>query len=96
MKKGIIACLSAFVLFSASVYAQDLNNYIESLAGKCPGLIVIDNDAMPGSGIPSLMVRGLASYAEGTSNTVKIYVDGFEVQSDYVNYQGKRWSAVPD
>lgn len=86
MKKGIIACLSAFVLFSASVYAQDLNNYIESLAGKCPGLIVIDNDAMPGSGIPSLMVRGLASYAEGTSNTVKIYVDGFEVQSDYVNY----------
>ncbi len=86
MKKGIIACLSAFVLFSASVYAQDLNNYIESLAGKCPGLIVIDNDAMPGSGIPRLMVRGLASYAEGTSNTVKIYVDGFEVQSDYVNY----------
>lgn len=86
MKKGIIACLSAFVLFSAPVYAQDLNNYIESLAGKCPGLIVIDNDAMPGSGIPSLMVRGLASYAEGTSNTVKIYVDGFEVQSDYVNY----------
>ncbi len=86
MKKGIIACLSAFVLFSASVYAQDLNNYIESLAGKCPGLIVIDNDAMPGSGIPCLMVRGLASYAEGTSNTVKIYVDGFEVQSDYVNY----------
>ena len=58
MKKGIIACLSAFVLFSASVYAQDLNNYIESLAGKCPGLIVIDNDAMPGSGVPSLMVRG--------------------------------------
>lgn len=86
MKKGIITCLSAFVLFSASVYAQDLNNYIESLAGKCPGLIVIDNDAMPGSGIPRLMVRGLASYAEGTSNTVKIYVDGFEVQSDYVNY----------
>lgn len=86
MKKGIIACLSAFVLFSASVYAQDLNNYIESLAGKCPGLIVIDNDAMPGSGVPRLMVRGLASYAEGTSNTVKIYVDGFEVQSDYVNY----------
>lgn len=86
MKKGIIACLSAFVLFSAPVYAQDLNNYIESLAGKCPGLIVIDNDAMPGSGIPHLMVRGLASYAEGTSNTVKIYVDGFEVQSDYVNY----------
>lgn len=86
MKKGIIACLSAFVLFSASVYAQDLNNYIESLAGKCPGLIVIDNDAMPGSGIPRLMVRGLASYAEGTSNNVKIYVDGFEVQSDYVNY----------
>lgn len=86
MKKGIIACLSAFVLFSASVYAQDLNNYIESLVGKCPGLIVIDNDAMPGSGIPRLMVRGLASYAEGTSNTVKIYVDGFEVQSDYVNY----------
>lgn len=86
MKKGIIACLSAFVLFSAPVYAQDLNNYIESLAGKCPGLIVIDNDAMPGSGIPRLMVRGLASYAEGASNTVKIYVDGFEVQSDYVNY----------
>ena len=86
MKKIIIACLTAFATILSPVYAQDLNNYLENLSGKSSGLIITDNDAMPGSGVPRLMVRGLASYAEGTSNTVKFYVDGFEVKNDYVNY----------
>lgn len=87
MKRTIIISMIASAVFSASAYAQDINNFIESLQGKYPGLTVIDNDAMPGSGTPRIMIRGLASYAEGAStNTVKFYVDGFEVQSEYVNY----------
>ncbi len=87
MKKIILTCLGACALVSFSVTAQDLNNYLESLEGKLPGVTIMDNDAIPGSGTPRILIRGLASYAEGTSNnTLKFYVDGFEVQSDYVNY----------
>ena len=82
-----LTCLGACALVSFNAVAQDLNNYLEGLEGKLPGVIITDTDAIPGSGTPRILVRGLASYAEGTSNnTVKFYVDGFEVQSDYVNY----------
>lgn len=87
MKKLYIACLCACLGLSIQGHAQDLNNYLEGLAGLDSGLVLIDNDAIPGSGAPRMMIRGLASYAEGTAvNTVKFYVDGFEVKSEYLNY----------
>ncbi len=90
MKKSIITSISLCVILSYSAVAQDMSNYLENLEGKLPGAIIIDNDATIGSGAPRIMVRGLASYAEGvSSNTVKFFVDGFEVQSDYVAYMNE-------
>lgn len=72
---------------SLQAHSQDLANFTDKLNGKHPGLIVIDKDAMPGSGSAWMMIRGMGSFAEGVGvNTLKFYVDGFEVQSDYINY----------
>ncbi len=87
MKRYKLFLIGILTLSSVMAAAQDMNNFLESLTGKDSGLMVIDTDAMPGSGSPRLLVRGLASYAEGSStNTVKFYVDGFEVKSDFVDY----------
>lgn len=82
--------VGTLVVSSLSAFSQDFDsptpNFADGLSGKLPGLFVIKKDAIPGAGSPSLYVRGIGSYAEGTANTVKFFVDGFEVQSDYINY----------
>ena len=68
-------------------YAQDPTGFTGSLTGKYPGLTVINNDATPGSGTARMMIRGIGSFAESPDlNTLKIFVDGFEVNSDYIDY----------
>ena len=77
----------AALLLGASAYSQDQANFTASLAGRYPGLTVTVRDAVPGSGSARMMIRGIGSYAESADlNTLKIYVDGFEVGSDYINY----------
>ncbi|MCQ2158309.1 MAG: SusC/RagA family TonB-linked outer membrane protein [Bacteroidales bacterium] len=69
------------------IYTSPTPNFTEALSGKVPGLTVITRDATPGAGSARMLIRGLGSYAEGTeNNTLKIYVDGFEVKSDFINY----------
>lgn len=80
---------AAVIALSASLqaYSQDLANFTSTLNGRFPGLTVIDNDATPGSGASRMMIRGVGSFAEGAGvNTLKIFVDGFEVKSDFINY----------
>ncbi len=67
--------------------AQDLASFTSTLKGKYSGLTVIDTDAIPGSGGSRMMIRGIGSFAEGTGvNTLKFYVDGFEVKADFIKY----------
>lgn len=69
------------------IYTSPTPNFTDALSGKIPGLTVITRDATPGAGSARMLIRGLGSYAEGTeNNTLKIYVDGFEVKSDFINY----------
>lgn len=89
MKRRLIIIITAILalMFSLRAYSQDLANFTKSLEGRYPGLIVINNDAIPGSGSAWMLIRGIGSFAEGVGlNTLKIYVDGFEVQSEYINY----------
>lgn len=84
--KAIAAAL-ALAGSSLPVYSQDNANFTASLAGRLPGLTVITRDAIPGSGSARMLIRGIGSYAESPDvNTLKIYVDGFEVKSDYIDY----------
>ena len=84
-----IIALTGF-LFAGSTFtalSQDMANFTAGLEGKYPGLTVIRTDAVPGSGSARMMIRGIGSYAQGTDiNTLKIFVDGFEVKGDYINY----------
>lgn len=69
------------------IYSSPTPNFTDALTGKIPGLTVITRDATPGAGSARMLIRGLGSYAEGTeNNTLKIFVDGFEVKSDFINY----------
>ncbi len=69
------------------IYKSPIPDFTKALEGKLPGLIVINRDAIPGSGSAWMMIRGLGSYSEGLgSNSLKFFVDGFEVESEYVNY----------
>lgn len=89
MKRRLIIIIAAILalMFSLRAYSQDLANFTKSLEGRYPGLIVINTDAIPGSGSAWMLIRGMGSFAEGVgANTLKIYVDGFEVQSEYINY----------
>lgn len=90
MKKLVYKLITTAIVAAVSSlqgYSQDLANFTEQLAGKYPGLVVIDNDGTPGHGSARMMIRGIGSYASSTDvNTLKIYVDGFEVKSDFINY----------
>ena len=69
------------------VYTSPIPDFTKALEGKLPGLIVINQDGVPGSGTARMLIRGLGSYAEGVgTNTLKFFVDGFEVKSDYIDY----------
>ena len=82
-----IAGAGFLLLLSFTGSAQDLANFTGGLSGHYPGLTVIRNDATPGAGSARMMIRGIGSYAQGTDvNTLKFFVDGFEVQADFINY----------
>ena len=84
-----IIALTGFLFagFSFTALSQDMANFTAGLEGKYPGLTVLRTDATPGTGSARMMIRGIGSYARGTDvNTLKIFVDGFEVKSDYINY----------
>lgn len=87
MKTAKYISLLAGILMASpfTAFSQDFST--EALSGKLPGLFVIKQDATPGAGSPRMLMRGLGSYAEGTgNNTIKFFVDGFEVKSDFINY----------
>ncbi len=89
MKTAKFASVLAGILAISSLngFSQDLANFTLGLQGQYPGLFVIGRDAIPGSGSARMMVHGYGSYAEGIdNNTVKIFVDGFETQADFIAY----------
>lgn len=76
----------------ASVSGADLvksptPNLTNRLAGRLPGLFVLQGNGIPGGSTAKMYIRGLGSYAKGAqTNTMKYYVDGFEVKSDYIEF----------
>ncbi len=69
------------------LYESPVPNLTHALSGKLSGLTVLKGDGTPGGGTARMFIRGIGSYAQGTDvNTLKIYVDGFEVKEDYIEY----------
>ncbi len=75
----------------ATVTGETLNkttvpNLLNTLPGQLSGLFTVQGGGLPGSDDPKWMIRGVGSYGLGYFNSAKIYVDGFEVTSDYLSY----------
>lgn len=75
----------------ATVSGETLNkvtvpNLYNTLSGQLPGLFMIQGSGEPGNDNPVWQIRGVGSYGLGYFNSAKIYVDGFEVLPDYLNY----------
>lgn len=97
--KTTILLLGMLTVFPFSAISQDFDvngdtlyktpdpNLTNTFEGRLPGVTVINTDATPGGAAARMYIRGIGSYAQGLDiNTLKFYVDGFEVKSDYVAY----------
>jgi len=60
-------------------------NFPTTLAGQFTGLSVLNNNGMPGRGA-SWLIRGLGTYGLPQYDIAKIYVDGFEVDANYLQF----------
>lgn len=70
-----------------TLYKSSVPNLTNTFSGRLPGLFTINGDGTPGWDIGRMYIRGIGSYAQSTSSTtLKYYVDGFEVSSDFIQY----------
>ena len=108
-KQNIFRCislLSASILISTGLAAQDLSddlstaavstvsgddlyhiqtsNLSNTLVGMIPGLTVIQGNGAVGYDNANWLIRGVNSYGSGTWGSARIFVDGFEVNSEYL------------
>lgn len=66
------------------LYKTTTANLVNTFAGKFSGLTIKEGTGdFEGDGA-SWIVRGVGSYGVGSWNTAKLFVDGFEVNADYV------------
>lgn len=62
-------------------------NITNTVSGWLPGLIVSQGNGTPGADGAGWYLRGIGTYAHsGSSNTAKYFVDGFEVNWEYLSY----------
>lgn len=66
------------------LYHIQTSNLSNTWAGMLPGLTVIQGNGAVGYDNAQWLIRGVNSYGSGTWNSAKIFVDGFEVNSEYL------------
>ena len=89
---GLMAQEDTDMLSTASVstvtgdelYHIQTSNLSNTLVGMLPGLTVLQGNGAVGYDNAQWLVRGVGSYGSGTWNSARIYVDGFEVNSEYL------------
>ena len=67
------------------LYKTVTSNLTNTLVGKMSGLIVKEGTGELGANDAKYLVRGMGSFGIGSWNTAKIFVDGFEVTSQYLS-----------
>jgi TonB-linked SusC/RagA family outer membrane protein len=59
-------------------------NLINTFAGQLPGLAIRQGNGIPGADNTGWLIRGIGSYGYGRESESKLFVDGFEVNSEYL------------
>ena len=66
------------------LYHIQQSNLSNTWVGMLPGLTVLQGNGAVGYDNAQWLVRGVGSYGSGTWNSARIFVDGFEVNSEYL------------
>ena len=66
------------------LYHIQTPNLSNTWVGMLPGLTVLQGNGAVGYDNAQWIIRGVGSYGSGTWNSAKIFVDGFEVNSEYL------------
>lgn len=69
-----------------TIYHSPTPNLSNTLFGRLPGLSVTQQSGEPGYDNSISGIRGIGTYGLGAYNSYKIFVDGFEVNQNYLNY----------
>ena len=67
------------------LYKTENANLSNTFAGAFSGLAVMQGSGELGNDIAKWLVRGMGTYGVGSWSTAKIYVDGFEVNKEYMS-----------
>ena len=67
------------------LYKTENANFSNTFAGAFAGLTVMQGSGELGNNMAKWLVRGMGSYGVGTWSTAKIFVDGFEVNKEYMS-----------
>ncbi|MBK5722927.1 SusC/RagA family TonB-linked outer membrane protein [Dysgonomonas sp. Marseille-P4677] len=78
---------SASVTISGDKLNKTVNpNLMNTMAGQLPGLSIRQSNGIPGSDNAGWLIRGIGSYGFGRESESKLFVDGFEVNAEYLAY----------
>ncbi len=61
-------------------------NLTGMLAGQLNGMTLFQGSGEPGNDTAGWLIRGIGTYGSAGYNTAKIFVDGFEVNANYIAY----------
>lgn len=71
---------------SDKLYRTTASNLTNTLAGLLSGMTYIQGTGEVGNNNAQWLIRGIGSYGNNGFNVAKIFVDGFEVNSNYLAY----------
>ena len=80
-----ISTASTTTVTGDDLYKTVTSNFTNTLVGKMSGLIVKEGTGELGANNAQYLVRGMGSFGIGNWSTAKIFVDGFEVTSQYLS-----------
>lgn len=66
------------------LYKIQTSNFSNTWVGMIPGFTVIQGNGVIGYDNAQWLIRGVNSYGSGSWNSARIFVDGFEVNSEYL------------
>ena len=67
------------------LYKTENANLSNTFAGAFTGMAVMQGRGELGNNTAKWLVRGMGSYGVGSWSTAKIFVDGFEVNKEYMS-----------
>ena len=83
-KSDTLSTAAVSTVSGDDLYHIQASNLSNTWAGMLPGLTVLQGNGAVGYDNAQWIIRGVGSYGSGTWNSAKIFVDGFEVNSEYL------------